>query len=55
VKEIFHPVVVQARADAPVTVTNNLFIVQNLQGGVKSMPLFINVNASVDPERDGSE
>jgi hypothetical protein len=47
--------VVQARAYAPVVVANNLTIVENLEGGVNSSPLFINVNLSVDSERDNSE
>jgi hypothetical protein len=51
----FHSVVVQARVDAPVVVTNNLTVVENLEEGVNSMPLFINVNVSVDSERDDSE
>jgi hypothetical protein len=32
----------------------NLTIVENLEGGVNSSPLFINVNVSVDSERDNS-
>jgi hypothetical protein len=55
VKEFVHPVVVQARADAPVVVASDITIVENLEGGVNSKPLLINVNASIDSERDDSE
>jgi hypothetical protein len=54
-KEFVHPVVVQARADAPVVVASDITIVENLEGGVNSKPLLINVNASIDSERDDSE
>jgi hypothetical protein len=55
-REMFlHPVVVQARADAPAFVANNLIILEILEGGMNSNPLFINVNASVDYERENSE
>jgi hypothetical protein len=47
--------VVQERADAPVFLANNLTVVENLEGGFDSSPLFINVNGSVDSERDDSE
>ena len=55
VKEFVHPVVVQARADAPVVVASDITIVENLEGGVNRKPLLINVNASIDSERDDSE
>ena len=55
VEEFVHPVVVQARADAPVVVASDITIVENLEGGVNRKPLLINVNASIDSERDDSE
>jgi hypothetical protein len=43
------------RADAPVVVASDLTIVENLEGGVNSKPLLINVNTSIDSEMDDSE
>ncbi|KAG7357174.1 hypothetical protein IV203_001862 [Nitzschia inconspicua] len=52
-KEFIHPIKVQARADAPVVTANNITVVENLEGGVNRVPLYINVNYGAD--RDNSE
>ncbi|KAG7360730.1 PT repeat/fibro-slime domain containing protein [Nitzschia inconspicua] len=52
-KEFIHPVKVQARADAPMVAANNITVVENLEGGVNRVPLYINVNYGAD--RDNSE
>ena len=43
------------KVEAISIVASDITIVENLEGGVNSKPMLINMNASIDSERDDSE